>query len=106
MYYSTRAGCFYDKTIREKLFMKLPEPLSSIIHKKYKQQTVIPQLDNIATTIKFIIEQLVEKCTEMQTVKQLKGEYSFCRNIYSPQRYDKNDKIDKPFTVRKPFKKK
>ena len=24
MYYSTLAGCFYDKTIGEKLFMKLP----------------------------------------------------------------------------------
>ena len=53
--------------------MKLPEPLGSIIHKKYKEQTVIPQLDNIATRIKFIMEQLVEKCTKMQIVKQLKG---------------------------------
>ena len=106
MYYSTRAGCFYDKTIGEKLFMKLPEPLGSIIHKKYKEQTVIPQLDNTATRIKFILEQLVEKCTEMQIVKQLKEEYSFCRNIYTPQRYDKNDKVHKSFTVRKPFEKK
>ena len=103
MYYSTIAGCFYDQTIGEKLFMKLPEPLGSLIHKKYKEQTVIPQLDNIATRIKFIIEQLVEKCTEMQIVKQLKGEYSFCRNIYTPQRYDKNEKKIKP-QVRRPFK--
>ena len=42
----------------------------------------------------------------MQIVKQLKGEYSFYRNIYTPQRYDKNDKNTKPFTIRKPFKKK
>ena len=40
----------------------------------------------------------------MQIVKQLKGEYSFCRNIYTPQRYDKNDKTDKPPKFRKPFK--
>ena len=45
--------------------MKLPEPLRSVTHKKYKEQIVIPQLDIIATRIKFIIEQLVEKCTEM-----------------------------------------
>ena len=43
--------------------MKLPEPLRSIIHKKYQEQTVIPQLNNIATRIKFIIDQLIEKCT-------------------------------------------
>ena len=85
--------------------MKLPEPLGSIIHKKYKEQTVIPQLNNIATKIKFIIEHLVEKCTEVQIVKQLKGEYSFCRNIYTPQRYDKSDENMKPF-IKKPFKKK
>ena len=42
----------------------------------------------------------------MQKVKQLKGEYSFCRNIYTPQKYDKTDKNNKPFTIRKPFKKK
>ena len=65
MYYNTLAGCFYDKTIGEKLFMKLPEPLRSIIHKKYKEQVIIPQLYNIATKIKFIIDQLVEKYTEM-----------------------------------------
>ena len=41
----------------------------------------------------------------MQKVKQLKGEYSFCRNIYTPQRYDKNDKKMKP-QIRRPFKKK
>ena len=34
MYYSTIAGFFYDKIIGEKLFMKLPEPLGSIIYKK------------------------------------------------------------------------
>ena len=60
MYYNTVAGCFYDKTIGEKLFMKWPEPLGSIIHKKYKEQVITPQLDNIATKIKFIIDQLVE----------------------------------------------
>ena len=65
MYYSTLAGCFYDKTIGEKLFMKLLELLSSMIHKKYKEQVITPQLDNIATKIKFIIDQLVEKYTEM-----------------------------------------
>ena len=27
----------------------------------------------------------------MQIVKQLKGEYSFCKTIYIPQRYDKNE---------------
>ena len=32
--------------------MKLPEPLSSIIHKKYKEQVITQQLDNIATKIK------------------------------------------------------
>ena len=65
MYYNTIVGCFYDRTIGEKLFMKLPESLSSIIHKKYKEQIITPQLDNIATRIKFIIDQLVEKCTVM-----------------------------------------
>ena len=45
--------------------MKLPEPLGSIIHKKYKEQIITSQLDDIATKIKFIIDQLVEKCTEM-----------------------------------------
>ena len=43
--------------------MKLPEPLGNMIHKKYKEQAVTPQLDNIATNIKFIIDQLVEKYT-------------------------------------------
>ena len=71
--------------------MKLPKPLGIIIYKKYKEQVITPQLDNIATKIKFIIDQLVEKCTEMQIVKQLKEEYSFGRNIYTPQRYDKNE---------------
>ena len=85
--------------------MKLAKPLGSIIHKKNKEQTVIPQLDNIPTRIKFIIEQLVEKCTEMQIVKQLKREYSFCKNIYTPQRYDKSDKNMK-LHIRKPFGKK
>ena len=42
MYYSTIAGCFYDQTIGENFFMKLPKPLGSIIHKKYKEQKVIP----------------------------------------------------------------
>ena len=42
----------------------------------------------------------------MQIVKQMKMEYSFYRNIYTPHRYNKNDKTDKPSTFRKPFKKK
>ena len=91
MYYSMIAGWFYNKTIGEKLFTKLLEPSGNIIHKKYREQIVIPQLDNIETKIKYIIDQLVGKCTEIQIVKQLKSEYSFCRNIYTPQRYDKND---------------
>ena len=37
MYNSTIAECFYDKTIGEKLLMKLPELLGSIIHKKYTE---------------------------------------------------------------------
>ena len=41
----------------------------------------------------------------MQIVKQLKSEYSFCKNIYTPQRYDKNEN-DKPKKFKKPFKKK
>ena len=49
--------------------MKLLEPLESIIHKKYREHIMIQQLDYIATRIKFIIDQLVEKCTEMQIVK-------------------------------------
>ena len=71
MYYSTIIGCFYDRTIGEKLFMKLPELLVCTIHKKYNEQIVTPQPDNIATRIKFIIDQLIEKYTEMQIVKQL-----------------------------------
>ena len=39
----------------------------------------------------------------MQIVKQLKGEYSFCRNIYTSQRYDKSNKNMKPYII-KPFK--
>ena len=50
---------------------------------------------------------IIRKCSEMQIVKQLKREDSFCINIYTPQRYDKNDnKTDKPPKFRKPFKKK
>ena len=45
--------------------MKLLEPLESIIHKKYREQIMIQQLDNIATRIKFIIDQFGEKCTEI-----------------------------------------
>ena len=37
MVYSIVAGCFYDRTIGEKLFMKLSEPLRSMIHKKYNK---------------------------------------------------------------------
>ena len=66
---------------------------------------MIPQLDNIATKTKFIIDQLVEKCTKMQIGKQLKGKYSLRRNIYTAQRYDKNEN-DNPRTFRRPFKKK
>ncbi|KAH7666057.1 hypothetical protein IHE45_13G076200 [Dioscorea alata] len=32
MYYSSIAGCFYDKTIGEKLFLKLPEPDTESIY--------------------------------------------------------------------------
>ena len=40
----------------------------------------------------------------MQIVKQLKGEYSFCKNIYTTQRYDTNEqKKSKGF---KPFRQK
>ena len=91
MYYSIIAGWLYDKTIGEKLFMKLPEPLGSIIHKKYKEQIITLQLDSIATRIKFIIDQLVEKCTKIQIIKQLKGEYSIYKNIYTPQKYDNHE---------------
>lgn len=74
MYYSTKAGCFYDKTIGEKLFLKLPEPLGSIIHKKYNEQVLpktLPQFVNIATKIKFIDDQFEEKRTELQIIREL-----------------------------------
>ena len=92
MYYNTIAWCFYNKIIGEKLFMKLPEPLGSILHKKYREQIVISQLDIIATRIKFMIKQLEEKGTKVQIVKQLKGEYCFSKIIYTPQWYDKFDR--------------
>ena len=47
--------------------MKLPNPLGSEIHKKFKeQQTIQSQLDNIATRIHFIVSQLVEKCKNIK----------------------------------------
>lgn len=42
----------------------------------------------MATHVKFVVDQLVEKCTELQIGNQLKGESSYCRNMYIPQRYD------------------
>lgn len=68
----------FVQTIGEKLFLKLLESLGSIIHKKYKESIVNEpsQLVNIATKIKFIIEELDTKCTTIL----LKGEHSYRRH--------------------------
>lgn len=73
-YYSTIAGCFYAENIGCTLFLKLPEPLGSIISKQLRE-TFIPNtalhLINMATRIKFVVHQLVKKCTELQIGKLL-----------------------------------
>lgn len=48
-YYSTLAGCFYDQTIGDKLFLKLPDPLGTEIRKEYKKLEHHPALHNFAT---------------------------------------------------------
>lgn len=94
MYYSSVARYYYDKSIGEKLFLKLPAPLGNQIHKQFKEShpNLTPQLDSIGFRINHIIDCLVQRCTEIQISRQLKGENSYCKNIYTPQNYGSTNK--------------
>ena len=102
LYHSCLAGCFYDEGIIEKLFAKLPDDLGKKIYTLYKATPMEPTLKNVSTAVRFIINRLVEECTFIKIQKQLKGEYSFCSEIYTPQKYGEREKEKRKY--RKPYK--
>ena len=85
----------YDSAILHKLLNKLPGPLGLEISKKFETLESDKKDTYVLTTasaVKFIINCLEQKCNEISIYRQIKGnDYSFCKNIFAPQTYGKDE---------------
>ncbi|KAA8540648.1 hypothetical protein F0562_024434 [Nyssa sinensis] len=90
MYNTSISGNAFNPVILDKLMLKLPGALGKKIQERWKialGDRTGDVLDSIGNRVRFIVKVLKEHCTDIEINRQLKGDNSFCRTIYTPQQY-------------------
>ncbi|XP_022680801.1 uncharacterized protein LOC105914517 [Setaria italica] len=81
LYNTTTAKQGYNKSIVERYFNKLPDPLGSMIFEEYKKESNGKEY-NISQVITFVFKQLRKICTSIQAQRSMKqSDYNFCNKI-------------------------
>uniref|UniRef100_K3YY54 Uncharacterized protein n=1 Tax=Setaria italica TaxID=4555 RepID=K3YY54_SETIT len=103
LYNATTAKQGYNKSIVERYFNKLPDPLGSMIFEEYKKESNGKEY-NISQAITFVFKQLRKICTSIQAQTSMKqSDYNFCNKTvqipltygeekYRTKKYPKNYK--------------
>ncbi|RCV38107.1 hypothetical protein SETIT_8G115800v2 [Setaria italica] len=102
LYNATTAKQGYNKSIVERYFNKLPDPLGSMIFEEYKKESNGREY-NISQAITFVFKQLRKICTSIQAQRSMKqSDYNFCNKIvqipltYGEEKY-RNKKYPKNY---------
>ncbi|KAK8457958.1 hypothetical protein SEVIR_3G277250v4 [Setaria viridis] len=102
LYNATTAKQGYNKTIVERYFNKLSDPLGSMIFEEYKKESNGREY-NISQAITFVFKQLRKICTSIQAQRSMKqSDYNFCNKIvqipltYGEEKY-RNKKYPKNY---------
>jgi len=71
-FYCNMAGCYYETSIADKLFLKLPGPLGQEIYKEFKENEsfLVLESNNLGTRVLFVFKNLVEKCINIKITIQ------------------------------------
>lgn len=94
--YLSQAGLAYSEESILRMLRRIPGPLGQEIVTNWKkfqasQAGAIPR--SVHACVTWVMTELEQKCTLITTTKQLrKGDFSFCKNIYGPTAYGREEK--------------
>ncbi|RCV30606.1 hypothetical protein SETIT_6G108600v2 [Setaria italica] len=98
LYNATTAKQGYNKSIVERYFNKLPDPLGSMIFEEYKKESNGREY-NISQAITFVFKQLRKICTSIQAQRSMKqSDYNFCnKKVQIPLTYGEDKYRNKKY---------